>query len=124
MNALKILFVLILFSAQGCAQHNPEDFISIDELKNKIEKADTNFVILDVRTNGELIGALPKIDGALHIPVQEISERYNELDNYKNKEIIVVCRTQNRSSKASAFLKEKGFKSRFVLGGMQEYHNK
>jgi rhodanese-related sulfurtransferase len=124
MNVLKTLFVLglFLYSTQGCAQHNPDDFISVDDLKKKIKSADSDIIILDVRNDFELKGSLPKIDSALHIPIQEIAGRYNELDKYKDKEILVICRTQNRSSKVSAFLKEKGFRSRFVMGGMQEYH--
>ena len=40
-----------------------------------------------------------------------------------DKEIIIVCRTQNRSSKAVAFLNEKGFNTQCVSGGMSEYYN-
>jgi len=81
-------------------------------------------IILDVRTESELTGGLPKIDNAIHISVQELEKRYTELEKYKDKEIAVVCRTQNRSSVAADFLREKGFNAKSVSGGMMEYHKK
>lgn len=81
-------------------------------------------VILDVRTDEELTGPLLKIDGAVHIPVQELERRVDELEKYKDKELVVVCRTQNRSSRAAEFLRGKGYNAKYVNGGMQEYYKK
>lgn len=124
MKLLKNIFTafICLFSFQGCAQHNPDEYITVEELKERIYSADTSMVIIDVRTNSEVTGPLTKINGAVHIPVQEISERFGELEKFKDKNIILICRTQNRSSHASEFLKNKGYKSKFVKGGMQEYY--
>ncbi|RPI71331.1 MAG: rhodanese-like domain-containing protein, partial [Ignavibacteriales bacterium] len=41
---------------------------------------------------------------------------------FKDKELVVICRTQNRSSSASEFLRKKGYNSKYVPGGMQEYY--
>jgi len=115
---------LLFFSLQGCAQNDPSKTLSVRELKDKIIENDSTMIILDVRTESELTGGLPKIDNAIHISVQELEKRYTELEKYKDKEIAVVCRTQNRSSVAADFLREKGFNAKSVSGGMMEYHKK
>lgn len=120
---LLALFIFV-FSFQGCAQNNPSESVSVDALKEKIKNNDSSMIILDVRTDAELTGPLPKIEGAIHIPVQEIAERVDELEKYKEKELIVVCRTQNRSSRASEFLRSKGYNAKYVNGGMVEFMKK
>jgi rhodanese-related sulfurtransferase len=121
---LHIAVLILLFSLTGCAQNNPSNTISVDEFKEKINLNDDSFIVLDVRTLAELNGPLGKIEGAVHIPVQELDRRYRELDKYKDKIIAVICRTQNRSSAAAEFLREKGFNAVCVYGGMMEYSRK
>lgn len=115
------LFILI-FSLQSCAQNDPSKTLTVKEFKERIIIRDSSMVILDVRTSEEVTGPLRKIDGAIHIPIQDIQNRFTELEEYKDKEIIVVCRTQNRSSKAAAFLNDKGYNAKCVTGGMQEFY--
>jgi len=65
-------------------------------------------IILDVRSPAEYKqGHLP---GALLIPVQELSSRINELESYKNEEILIYCASGNRSTVASKILRDEGFK--------------
>lgn len=115
----KSLFMIPFFTNLVFAQES----ITIEQLFEKI-KTDKNLIILDVRTEGEVNGQLKKIDGAINIPIQELGDRFKELNKFKDKEIIVICRTQNRSSASSEFLNNKGFKTKFVLGGMVEYYSK
>lgn len=112
-----LLFIALVFTNFIFAQ----EAITIEKLIEEI-KTNKNLVILDVRTDGEVSGQLKMIDGAINIPIQELQERYSELNKYKDKEIIVICRTQNRSSASSEFLNKKGFKTKYVLGGMVEYY--
>ena len=62
-------------------------------------------ILLDVRTTSEL--AICRIEGALHIPLNEIPDRYETLP--KDKPVIVVCHHGMRSLKAQQFLVTKGF---------------
>ena len=62
-------------------------------------------VILDVRTQAEYDDG--HIEGAVLIPVQELPDRLDELD--KNDELLVYCRTGNRSVTAVEILEEAGF---------------
>lgn len=106
------------------AQSNSEiPSITVDDFIQKLAK-DTNAVVLDVRTPAELAGPLGKIEKAINIPIQELPQRINELKPYKDKQIYVICRTQNRSFASSQFLNKNGFKTVYVLGGMTEYHKK
>jgi thioredoxin len=65
-------------------------------------------LLLDVRTPNEYYE--DRIDGAKLIPVQQLEERISELDSYKDKPIIVYCRSGNRSIPASQILIQNGFK--------------
>lgn len=126
---LPLLF--FVFSITGCkAQDNgnggkpatevqsSKTSMTVDELKQKLAAGDTNMVLVDVRTPGELSGELGAIPGIIHIPVDELSTRYTELEKFKNKEIAVVCRSGNRSGKATSLLRDKGFNAINVSGGM------
>ena len=56
---------------------------------------------------------------AINIPVQELEKRMNELEKYKDKEIIVYCSHSHRSPRASYMLTQNGFKKvTNMLGGM------
>ena len=64
-----------------------------------------SLVILDVRTDAEFRDG--HIEGAINIPVGELEERLGELD--KDDEILIYCRTGNRSSTAVGILEGNEF---------------
>ncbi len=78
-------------------------------------KQQTGAVIVDVREPNELReGYIP---GAVHIPLRSLSPRMKELD--PSKEIVVVCRSGNRSITAVQFLQQGGFTQvSSMAGGM------
>ncbi len=118
-----IFAAVFIFSITACAQVDKNKSISNDEFRAMVN-SDQSIIILDVRTAEELTGPLGKIDNVIHIPVQELSRRINELEKYKDQEIIIICRTQNRSSAAVDILSRNGFNAKCVLGGMMEYSSK
>jgi len=78
--------------------------VTVAEASNLIgDKSD--LVILDVRTQAEYDDG--HIEGAILIPVQELPDRLGELD--KGDELLVYCRTGNRSSTAVGILEDAGF---------------
>ena len=125
MNQLKNFIVLsiVLLSAISCAQQNPSNTYTMEQFKEKL-KSDKELIVLDVRTPEELAGPLSKIDGAINIPLQVLESRISELEKYKNKEIAVVCRTQNRSSVGASILSKNGYNAKYVLGGMTAFRQK
>ena len=84
-------------------------------------KLDSSLVILDVRNPYELEQYLGHIDGVINIPVQELEKRISELDEYKDRDIAVICRSGVRSVTATNILLQYGFKAVNVEGGMIRY---
>ena len=64
----------------------------------EIVETETNVLTLDVRTPQEFTGSLGHIEGAKLIPVQELSNRVKEIDHYKDKKVVLVCQSGNRSN--------------------------
>ena len=78
------------------------------KIKNYLNKGAT---ILDVRTKREFDSGA--IDDSIHIPLQELHNRFHELDS--SKTFIVVCQSGVRSSKAAKFLNLNNFNA--INGG-------
>lgn len=93
------------------------------------KKGKQNVVLLDVRTKEEFTGNAPdkfgRLDGAINIPVQELASSIKELNQYKNKDMLVYCSHSHRSPGASYLLTQNGFKKvTNMLYGMSEWNNK
>jgi rhodanese-related sulfurtransferase len=95
--------------------------MTVAELKSRLDAGDTNLVVLDVRTADELKGELGSIPGIIHISLQELDKRANELDQHKDKEIAVICRSGNRSVTACNILRKAGHNVINVEGGMKAW---
>ncbi len=95
---------------------------SVLDLKNKIDNGD-NMLILDVRTPMEYSGELGHIENSIVIPIYELEQRVGELEQYRDREIVAICRTQNRSRVAASILKDAGFDNiAYVYGGMVDWN--
>jgi rhodanese-related sulfurtransferase len=72
-------------------------------------------LILDVRENAEVRSG--RIKGAKHIPLKELKTRLNELSKYKDKSVVVYCRSGNRSAQACDILTNNEFEKVVNLQG-------
>lgn len=72
-------------------------------------------IVLDVRETSEWGSG--HISGARHITLGQLDSRVSELEKFKERPIIVVCATGNRSASACGNLKKHGFGKVFSLGG-------
>ena len=87
--------------------------IDVQELNRRLD-ADEDLVLLDVRQPVEhQTGNL----GGILIPLQQLPYRLEELDAYRDRPLLVYCRTGNRSGKAVAFLQHQGFSGAMNLQG-------
>lgn len=77
---------------------------------------DVNVTLLDVRTEREYENR--HLKNAIHIPVQQLNTSLDQLENDKNKRIVVYCRSGSRSIKASRILEKNGFTPLNVKGGI------
>ena len=77
-------------------------------------------IILDVRTPQEYQEG--HISNAINIPVQILGQQLDKLKNFKDKKILVYCRSGHRSAIASQILDRAGFKNVYNLkGGLFEW---
>ena len=96
--------------------------ISVEELNERIN-AGENLHILDVREPHENIEF--NIGGIL-VPLGKIQTmQLDEIDEWKNEEIIVYCRSGNRSGQACLILEAAGFSNvKNLTGGMLLWREK
>ncbi|MGA7179072.1 MAG: rhodanese-like domain-containing protein [Thiobacillaceae bacterium] len=72
-------------------------------------------LVLDVREDKEWAeGHLPN---AKHIPLAQLPKRISELDKYKDRPVVVSCRSGHRSASACRTLKKNGFQQAHNLTG-------
>ncbi len=83
----------------------------------KHQKKYPDLVILDVRNPIEY--NLGHLYNAILIPLNDIEARINELEEYKNNEIIIYCKSGIKSALASELLVEYGFTKGYnMIGGI------
>lgn len=73
--------------------------------------------IVDVRWPNEWEAG--RIEGAVHIPLDELEDRLDEID--RSRPVVTVCRTGSRSGQAAEELREGGFQAENLDGGMQAW---
>lgn len=95
--------------------------IQVEELKDKLD-AKEDFVLIDVREDYERAEFNV---GGQHIPLGTLPVNIEDLEDYKEQEIVVYCRSGNRSGQAKAFMEQLGYKNvRNLVGGMLEWNRK
>jgi phage shock protein E len=75
--------------------------------------------LVDVRTQGEFSGG--SATGAVNIPLDKIQSQIGKLKDKKN--IVVFCRSGNRSSQAKSILEQNGFRNIINGGTWQNVNN-
>ena len=77
---------------------------------------DPDAVLLDVREPAEWTAG--HIEGAVHIPMNQVPQHaaYGQLD--KDHAIVVVCKMGGRSAQVTAWLNQQGFRATNLDGGM------
>jgi rhodanese-related sulfurtransferase len=93
---------------------NPVKEITTTELKEQM-KADQTAVYVDVREVDEFEDG--HVEGMKNMPLSSFAETHEELP--KDKEIVLMCRSGNRSMQAAEFLTQQGYTIvTNVAGGM------
>lgn len=83
------------------------------------EKAFENMILVDVRTPEEYSAG--HIKGAINIPLQSFDGDLSKIEDYKEKTIILYCRSGNRSGQAGEFLVKNGFKDVYNADGVSKF---
>jgi rhodanese-related sulfurtransferase len=109
---LVLLYVRRYFRMRSIKQYSP------GEVRERMQ--DRSVVLLDVRTDAER--RAQTIRGSLHLPLQHLAARVQELEGYRSKEIICYCRSGNRSLSAALLLRKHGFNAGNLKGGLAEWN--
>jgi rhodanese-related sulfurtransferase len=72
-------------------------------------------VVLDVREPSETVGG--KIAKAIQIPVGAVAKRVGELEKFKDKTLLVYCKSGARAGIACKELSKNGFDKVYSLNG-------
>ena len=62
---------------------------------------------IDVREDIELEFGM--IEDVIHIPMQSVPGQLNQLEQYKDDTVVVICRSGRRSDQIGQFLEQMGF---------------
>lgn len=114
-----VILLLCVFFLCGCSMTKKEDTSNIEPIKITAEQMsetfkDKTYVIIDVRQDYEY--NKEHILDAVNIPLGEIetvTQKYA-----KDTNIILYCRSGNRSNQAALKLIELGYKNIYDLGGI------
>ena len=92
--------------------------ITVQELKDRMDKQEDLFIV-DVREPWEY----QEFNiGAKLMPLGSFQTAVNELSDWKDKEVILHCKSGGRSGAAKNFLMAQGFTNvRNLLGGMMAW---
>jgi len=92
--------------------------IKVEELKTRLDNKE-EFIFLDVRESYEYNR---NNLGAENIPLGSLATNLSKLNEHKEEEIIVYCKSGHRSGMAKNLMEKSGFKNvRNLLGGMLEW---
>ena len=116
------LLAVVAFLPRLIGRLRQKPMLSIPELKQRIDSG-ADMLVLDVRSAPEFIGEQGHIANARNIPLEELPKRLAEFGDYEERPIILVCRTDRRSSQAAQLLARQGFADVHVArGGMTEWN--
>ena len=82
-------------------------------------KDTANTVVIDARDAKDF--AKGHIDGAINVFVDEAKDKLGELEQYKDKKVIVYCNSGNKSGKLAQFLVDNGFTDVYNADGVKQY---
>jgi uncharacterized membrane protein YdjX (TVP38/TMEM64 family) len=116
------LLAVVAFIPRLIGRLRRRPMLNVNELKQRLDNNE-DVLILDVRTADDFVGEQHHIVGATNIPLEALSHRIEELADYQERPIAIVCRTDRRSAKAAQLLTQKGFADVHVVrGGMTQWN--
>ncbi len=92
--------------------------LSVEEVRRLVASGgESGRLLLDVRQPDEYVGELGHVPGSILIPLPELPARLSEIERYRKKRVIAICRSGSRSAKATVLLKDAGFQDVWNMTG-------
>ena len=104
----------VAIGLSGAGEEEALAELSANEVAKR-RKAGEAFLLLDVRERDEYDRA--RIEGTTLIPLGELEDRVDELADWKDKPIVVHCKSGGRSADACRLLRDRGFSDVSNLSG-------
>ena len=115
---LKSLAALGLLGSLVAADASDALSVSLDAARAEFDAG--RAVLIDIREPVEHASGVAR--GARLLPMSQLGQRLAEIPADPNQPVLLVCNTQNRSSRTLKALRERGYGNvRFVEGGMSEW---
>ena len=121
---MKLLFIIAttVFALNflwSCVKSNSETVPTLSSHQGEKLLSNHNYIFIDVRTKQEHdTGHIPN---STHISIESLESRIDKIEKYKEKKIVVYCRSGNRSSKGTKILIKYGFEAMNLSGGMLQW---
>jgi sulfur-carrier protein adenylyltransferase/sulfurtransferase len=108
--------------ASAVNQDDDIESLTPREAAQRLQQDPQGTVLLDVRTAQEVLAA--SIDGAVHIPLDQLESRLGEVQVWRDKTIIIYCHVGIRSLTAARLLRDRGI-TRIVnmTGGIERWQH-
>ena len=92
--------------------------LSVEDVRRLVASGgESGRLLLDVRQPDEYAGELGHVPGSILIPLPELPARLSEIERYRNKKVIAICRSGSRSAKATVLLMDAGFQDVWNMTG-------
>lgn len=112
--------VVVALTITACSQADG-DAVTLDFAREALDTGAAT--VIDLREPQEHATGVAK--GVQLLPMRQLGARISEIPRDRNKPVLLICNTQNRSSATLKLLREKGYSNvRFVLGGMSEWNKR
>jgi len=113
------LCATVLLAACSRGANGPDPLrVSLEEGRQLFESRQV--VMFDIREATE--HATGVANGARLLPMSQLQQRVGEIPRDADQPVLIICNTQNRSSKVVEALKEAGWHNvRYVHGGMSDW---
>ena len=102
------LLALVAFLPRLIGSMRKGAMLNIANLKQRMDVGE-DILLLDVRTVEDYNGEQGHVAGSTLLPLEELEQRIDELNDYYEKTVVCICRTDRKSAKAAQILAEKGF---------------
>jgi len=104
--SIQILAGLLLLQASARAEESPVDSVTATEVYSQMRDGDVDLVLLDVRTPEEF--AAGHVPSARNVPHDRVIDRPAELAEFRDREVVVYCRSGRRAAAAIEALRAAG----------------
>ncbi|MBP6645365.1 MAG: rhodanese-like domain-containing protein [Burkholderiaceae bacterium] len=120
LRSLLVLLFLALF-ATFSMHAAPPPFVQLEDARNALEKS--SMVVIDIREPSETATGVAK--GAKLIPMSQLGKRLGELPAPGKEPFLLICNTQNRSSRVAEQLIAAGYTNvKYVQSGMSQWSSR